>query len=211
MITNRTFYIFLFFMLTQVQACTTAAKVTAKVWKPYDEINIETAANVNPDGKNRPSPIQVKIYELSSRSTFDNLDFDRAFYSAKTLLSDQLLSEVEYTIQPGEKVEHTVQLNKKVGFIAITASFIDIDNARWKHIYEVKPHGHYNHHISISEKEIKEGKLKKSPSTKDNLKKGKDTIESGKDTIKKGQDSVDKVNETKDSIENLRSKKLKFD
>jgi type VI secretion system protein VasD len=171
--------------------------MTAKVWKPYDEITIEASANVNPDGNNRPSPIQVKIYELSTRSTLDNLDFDRAFYSADTLLSDELLSEAEYTLQPGEIIEHTVPLQKSAKFIAITAGFIDIDNARWKHIYKVKSHGHYNHYITIGEKEIIEGKQKKPSVSKDDLKKGQENIE-------KGKESADKANETKKSLERLR-------
>lgn len=153
-----------------------ACSMTAKVWKPYDEITVETSARVNPDTQQRPSPIQVKIYELTSRATFDNLDFDRAFHSANTLLSDQLLSEIEYTIQPGESITHTIDLQAGAAFIAIVASFIDIDNARWKHIYKVKDHGHYTHHITISDREIKQGKPAKTLTAED-LKKGKEALE----------------------------------
>lgn len=170
-----------------------ACSTTAKIWKPYDNITITAGASVNQDANKRASPVQIKIYSLSSRSTFDNLDFDRAFYNAKTLLSDELLSEAEYTVQPSETAEHTVNLTKNTHFIAILAGFIDIDNARWKHVYKVKPHGHYNHSITINENSIIEGK----PSI---------TKESIEENVKKGSESIDQANQTKQSIKSLLGK-----
>ncbi len=147
-------YSLIIFCSIFIGACT----VTAKVWTPYDKISITALNDVNPDGKDQPSPIQLKIYQLSSRSTFDNLDFGRAFYKADTLLSDQLLQQDELIFQPGETIKHEINLEKKVKFIAIIAGFIDIDNSRWKHIYKVKPHGHYNHYITLSDRFIGEEK-----------------------------------------------------
>lgn len=163
-------------LLMLVSACAT----TAKVWKPYDAITIAASKSVNPDSNGRASPIQIKIYELTAKSTFENLDFDRAFYQAKTLLSDQLLSEAEYTLQPGETAQHTIKLRKTAAFIAISAGFIDIDNARWRHIYKVKDHGHYKHHINIVEKAISFGKEKEKP---ENIKENSEKIKKGKETL----------------------------
>lgn len=130
---------------------------TAKVWKPYDKIDIAASKEVNLDGKGIASPIQLKIYELSSRSTFDNLDFERAYHNAKTLLSDELISEAIITLQPNESLRHTVNLNKNTRFIAVIAGFVNIDKTRWKHIYEVNPFGYYRHELTINDKGIVAG------------------------------------------------------
>ncbi|MBX2809311.1 MAG: type VI secretion system lipoprotein TssJ [Cellvibrionaceae bacterium] len=167
---NKIKYIIFIVFLLGISACA----VTAKIWQPYDDITIEASTHANMDNNNRPSPIQIKIYELRSRSTFDNLDFDRAFYHAATLLSDQLLSEASYTIQPGELIKHRVNLQKKAKFIAISASFIDIDNARWKHIYKIKDHGHYTHNIKITERRIDQGKIIKKTINGKKFKQSKD-------------------------------------
>lgn len=199
--------------LLNIAACST----TAKVWKPYDDITISATSSTNPDGKNRPSPVQFKIYELSARSTFDNLGFDRAFYDAKTFLSDELISDAEYTIQPSQTIEHTVDLTKSTRFIVILAGFIDVDNARWKHVYEVKPYGHYKHQITISEKEIIAGKVEEETEN-DNRKptgdnetetQGKEesksslTVEDLEKGVDKGTESLEKANSTKDALKGL--------
>lgn len=159
-----------------------ACATTAKIWAPYDKITITSSSKANPDINNKASPVQIKIYELTSRSTFDNLDFDRAFYNAKSVLSDELLSEEEYTIQPSEKIKHTVNLQKETKFIAILSGFIDVDNARWKHIYKVSPYGHYNRDISIIGKSIIEGEV------------SNDELENDEKIIDKLEESVKKDN-----------------
>lgn len=196
-------------ILVTISACST----TAKVWKPYDDITISAKAYVNPDGSDRSSPIQVKIYELSARSTFDNLDFDRAFYEAKTLLSDQLVSEAEYTIQPSETIKHKVDLKKSAHFIAILAGFIDVDNARWKHIYEVKPYGYHEHQITLTERMIVEGKVEQRSTTNDNKSEASDTKEQNggstltvddiEEGVNKGTESLQKANSAKDALQGL--------
>ncbi len=205
---NLTLYINLFIViLPLISGCST----TAKVWKPYDNVTIESSEEINPDSNNRASPIQVKIYELSSRSTFDNLDFDRAFYNAKTLLSDQMLSSAEYTIQPSETIKHKIKLQKNSRFVAILAGFIDIDNSRWKHIYKVKPHGHYNHHISISGKSIIAGKVEEDEKEEDasptniDQDEGKKslTLDDVKEGAEKGGEAIEKASSTKQSINGL--------
>jgi len=200
-------YLILLISLLNTVACST----TAKVWKPYDDITIEAKSSINPDGKNRSSPIQIKIYELSARSTFDNLDFDRAFYNAKTFLSDELISDAEYTIQPSETITHTVDLQKSAHFIAILAGFIDIDNARWKHVYQVKPYGHYKHRLTISEKDIIAGKIEEEieqpTQKKETFKEEKNdssiTAEDLEKGVDKGTESLEKANSTKNSLEGL--------
>ncbi len=205
---NSTLYICLFMaILTSITGCTT----TAKVWKPYDNVTIESSKEINPDSNDRASPVQVKIYELTSRSTFDNLDFDRAFYNAKTLLSDEMVSSAEYTIQPSETIKHKIKLQKNSKFVAILAGFIDIDNSRWKHIYKVKSHGHYNHHISISGKSIIAGKVKEDTEEKDDLQENTEqdeekkslTLDDIKEGAEKGGDAIEKASSTKQSINGL--------
>lgn len=201
-------YVILFLViLPNLVSCST----TAKVWRPYDNITISAKSSINPDGKSRPSPIQIKIYELSARSTFDNLGFDRAFYDAKTLLSDELISDAEYTVQPSQTIEHTVDLTKSARFIVILAGFIDVDNARWKHVYEVKPYGYYKHQITITEKEIVAGKVEKEAEPTNNKvevseKEESDssiTVENLEKSVDKGTESLEKANSVKGSLKGL--------
>jgi|GEM_PF-904411 len=151
-----TIILFLTTLLTGLVGC---GSVTSRVWTPYDKISMTASKNVNPDGNLRPSPIQVKVFELSSRTTFDNVDFEGLFYQGETLLSDELLSKATFTIQPKETLKHEILLNKQAKFVAILAAYRNIDSARWKHIYKVKPHGHYRHTITLGDNGIIAGKV----------------------------------------------------
>ncbi|MEX0731271.1 MAG: type VI secretion system lipoprotein TssJ [Aquisalimonadaceae bacterium] len=117
---------------------------------PYEKITLMAAEDANPDISGRPSPVTVKLLELSGRATFDNLDFDGAFFNAEVLLSDELLSSSDYVIQPGESITHRIDLHKEAGFVAVVAAFRDIDEARWKLIYPVTGNWYNSHTVSVS-------------------------------------------------------------
>lgn len=184
----RVFTVFslLIIYLGLLSSCT----VTSKVWKPYDKILINTAKDVNQDANGQASPIQIKIYELSSRSTFDNLNFERAFYDAKTFLSDELLSEYDFTLQPKETLEHTINLQKTAKYVAILAGYIDIDNARWKHTYTVKSKSYQSHKITLNTLHIEAGHLDENEEENFNL----------KDT----QQKLDTLDETATQVNNIK-------
>ena len=197
----------LFTLFTGLSFILSGCTVTSKVWDPYDDISISALQEVNTDTRQRPSPVQIKIYELSSRSTFDNLDFDRAFYDAGTFLSDELLSEADYTLQPGQTIEHRVKLKKQAQFVAILAGFIDIDNARWKHVYPVKSRGYQSHAITLGANKIIEGKPKQS---KVDRKQTDTQTDNGKaltlDDVEKGTETIEKATGTAESIKGLLNK-----
>ncbi len=132
------------------------------VWPPYDKITLYANPNVNPDDNNRPSPIRIKIYELAARTTFDNLDFQGLFINGSTLLSDELISEETFVIQPNETLSHKIGLSKAATHIAIVAAYRKIDEARWKHIYPVKSYGYYKHAIEFTNDAIEIKKSERS-------------------------------------------------
>jgi|SRR5690625_1801593 len=116
---------------------------------PFAKISLVGSSEMNPDAQGRPSPMSLKIYELSSRSAFDNLDFDTAFYNASTVLSDELLSAAEYVVLPEQQLNHRIRLTKNVRFIAIVAAYRHIDNAKWRLVYPVNENGYHHHEVHL--------------------------------------------------------------
>lgn len=149
-----------------INGCAVTSAVTNSVWPPYDKIDISANENVNFDLHNRPSPVQVKVYELSSRTTFDNLDFDGLFNHEEAQLKGELLSKTVFFLQPREHLKFKIDLQNKTAFIAILAAYRDIDNSKWKHVYRVKSHGHYRHTITLGSNGIIAGKVAEDTSKK---------------------------------------------
>ncbi len=142
------------------------------VWPAYDKISLYADLDVNPDDNERPSPIQVKVYELAARTTFDNLDFQGLFNNGTAQLSDELISEKTFFIQPNETISHKIELNKSATHIAIVAAYRKIDSARWKYIYPVKSYGYYKHSIEFTSNAVEIRKSERSKHSEENERSG---------------------------------------
>ncbi|WP_221801093.1 type VI secretion system lipoprotein TssJ [Oceanobacter mangrovi] len=138
-------------------ALTSGCSVVTTVWKPFDQIRLIATEDVNPDGSGRSSPVQVRIYQLSSRTTFDNMSFDEIYFHGEELLSDELLSMDELILQPGESVLQKVPLTAKATHIAVVAAFRNLDASHWKFVYDIKSYGHYTHAVTISADDVLDG------------------------------------------------------
>jgi len=132
-----------------------ACAMTRTVATPYDNVTLTASANINPDPRGRPAPLTIRFYELSSRTTFDYIDFDAAFSNAAVVLSDQLLSASEQVVLPQQSVSHRIELNEKTKFIGIVAAYRDIDQAKWKLVYPVNSNWFQAHTVRLSENELR--------------------------------------------------------
>lgn len=103
------------------------------------ELTITAAPNVNPDKAGRASPVNVTVYQLTSRSAFDTADFFQ-LNDPKLLAADQRGRD-QILLAPGEKKALTLQFQEGVHYIAIAGAFRSIDKATWRAVVEVPPHG----------------------------------------------------------------------
>jgi len=116
---------------------------------PYEKISLRAAPDINPDASGRPSPVTLKLLELGSRTTFDNLDFDGAFGNGETLLADDLLSLRMLSIQPGQTMEQRIDLHRDAAFIAIIVAYRDIDQAQWRLVYPIAGNWYSRHVVRL--------------------------------------------------------------
>ena len=68
---NIKLYLLSFSLLFLIMGCSTMNQFVP----PSTELIINVSENVNPDTSERPSPVVMKIFELSSRTIFDTQDF----------------------------------------------------------------------------------------------------------------------------------------
>lgn len=137
-----------------VCALMSGCATVAYVWEPYAEVTLVASKDLNPDISGRPSPMRVKLYELSSRATLDNLEFESAFDRGETLLGEQLLDHATFVLQPGQTITHRFDLEERSAYIAIVAGYRDLGQARWRQIYKVKSHSHTRKTVSLTAKAV---------------------------------------------------------
>ncbi len=111
---------------------------------PSTDITFHTAGDVNPDLSGRPSPVVVKVFELSSRTIFDTQDFFTLYESPEHVLGPDLIKKDELELQPDGNIEYKMELNKNARYVGVVVAYRDIDSARWRAVVEVEPTGYDN-------------------------------------------------------------------
>ncbi len=139
--------------------CESSMKVIKKhipFMEPDTNITLTLAASsdINPDTRGEASPLNVKTYLLSERTTFDNLGFEAALDEADVLLSDQLLSRKEYIFQPKESIQYSIKLGKESKFIAVIAAYRDVDQSKWKLVLPVDSEDPEDQTVSLGKNSV---------------------------------------------------------
>lgn len=101
------------------------------------DAKFQTAAGINPDIKQNPSPINVVIYQLKSASRFQNADFFSLYNNASKALGEDLLETTEAEIKPKAALKKNYALFPETKYIGIVAAYRDIDNANWRRLVEL--------------------------------------------------------------------------
>jgi type VI secretion system protein VasD len=102
------------------------------------EASFETSEFVNPDPKNRASPIIVVFYELSSVGNFESADFFALYEQDEEVLGKDLQARDEIQLIPGEMRSIERELKDETRYVAVIAAYRDIENANWRSSIEVE-------------------------------------------------------------------------
>lgn len=94
---------------------------------------------LNPDLNGRPSPIVVRLYELSHPVVFENADFFSVYERAKESLAPDLVASEELELRPGETVELMLSVEKGSRYVAILAAYRDLAHTQWRYTAPVTP------------------------------------------------------------------------
>ncbi len=157
---RRSIYLFLLCMgFINLTGCSGPEIIPEPTMFPVRLI-LTPATNINPDYQNRPSPVVIRIYQLSQLDKFNNSDFYALYEQDRSLLSDQLLHREELELIPGQNQFKTLQVHRNSRFIAVLAAYRDLDHAQWKASIAVKPAQEtIALGISVEKSEIKINKL----------------------------------------------------
>lgn len=125
------------FLLLTLSAC------SSKLFQPFStwaQVEVHTDRGMNPDDSGRPSPVVVRLYELSSINEFNQTDDFFVLYDQdKETLADALLNKEEFTLRPGDTARLERKLNENTRYIGVLVAFRNIDGNQWKTHFKLKP------------------------------------------------------------------------
>lgn len=102
-------------------------------------LELNATAQLNPDTRGRPSPLLVRLYELTTPVGFEALDFAVLQADDVAGLKPALQDKYEHVLAPGATVNTKLQPAEVVKFIGVFASFRDLTRAQWRAVVPVKP------------------------------------------------------------------------
>ncbi|MFN3986974.1 MAG: type VI secretion system lipoprotein TssJ [Rhodocyclaceae bacterium] len=95
------------------------------------EITLSAAERVNPTEAGRPSPIVVRVFELSNSAAFQSADFF-ALQDGGSGATGEVVESEEYVLVPGEVrvVRKRAALNSR--FLGVVAGYRDLEGSVWR-------------------------------------------------------------------------------
>lgn len=93
---------------------------------------VVSAADLNPDQDGRPSPVVVRLYQLSATSDFANAQFEAVYPNDASSLAKTMVSKQELPVSPGQRTTIQVEFANETRALGILVAYRDIDHANWR-------------------------------------------------------------------------------
>jgi type VI secretion system protein VasD len=118
--------------------------------KPVEaHVTIAAGADANPDGSGRPSPVVVRVYQLTADAAFTGADFFGLFDDEQKVLGAELVSRTEIVLAPSERRTIDIAVSADARFLGAIAAFRDIRNSEWRVLVPTWREGLKNMTVSV--------------------------------------------------------------
>lgn len=132
-----------------LSACTTTRKTLN--FDTSAELNFTTADDVNPDTDNRPSPVTLQIFTLTSPTAFQEASFLNLYESPKQALGDTLKGHQKLKAFLPESFRlETLQLDESVRYIGLLAEYNQYEQSQYRLILPITAHKKNNFNLMIN-------------------------------------------------------------
>jgi type VI secretion system protein VasD len=108
-------------------ACASAPPKPART-----RVTIAATADTNPDATGRPSPVVVRVYQLTADTAFTGAEFFALYDDEMKVLGAELIGRSEYVLAPAERRTLEMDVSADARFVGIVAAYRDIRNAQWR-------------------------------------------------------------------------------
>jgi type VI secretion system protein VasD len=108
---------------------------------PPTELHLALSAvpSLNPDKDGRPSPVVVRLFELTTPTEFNQADFFDLFDNDRATLGDALVATDELEVLPADKRSLDRTLDPRTRFVGFLAAFREVEVSSWRAVAPVTP------------------------------------------------------------------------
>ncbi len=92
---------------------------------------------INPDLNQRPSPVLVRLYQLTNPDAFEASDFASLFEKDEATLGPAMLAKRELIIAPGGIQVVNAELKPDALFVGAVVGYRNFEKATWKALFPI--------------------------------------------------------------------------
>lgn len=96
------------------------------------DLRIVATGDVNPDDSGRPSPVVVRVVELSSPQVFESSEFFALYQNGDQTLGKDLVGSEEFEFKPGDVQDLKFALKPDSNYVGIFAAYRQLDRVNWR-------------------------------------------------------------------------------
>ena len=101
-------------------------------------LSLDVEADINPDERNTPSPLYVRLYQLKDTKLFLGSDFVQLYERDEEVIGAEFISkQVLKLVQPGQDRKEKFVLEKDTQYIGLYAEFFQYKNSKFKLVVPV--------------------------------------------------------------------------
>ncbi|KVC95799.1 type VI secretion protein [Burkholderia ubonensis] len=118
-----------------------ASAYRAVFFKQVKVLNVDFTARaaLNPDESGRATSVAVRVYQLKDRKMFDGASYEDLLKNDKTVLAQDLESNMSATVNPGASASLSQPMQRDTKYVAIVAFYRNPgDLGAWKRVIEKK-------------------------------------------------------------------------
>ncbi len=99
---------------------------------PNAVFEIVADKNLNPDSHGVPKPVQLRLYQLRAKSSFERVSFFELQDKDNAALGADFVHRDELLILPGEKRTLVIKGNPDVKLFGVLVAYRDLDKSTWR-------------------------------------------------------------------------------
>lgn len=119
------------------------------------EFTIQADQEINLNENNEPSPIVIRVYELKTKTAFEQASFFELLDSDTTKLGTELVAKREFEVKPGDKSTFTRDSPTDAKHIGVIAGFRQIEAATWRSVVDIVQDRNNSFVISVTALAVK--------------------------------------------------------
>jgi len=122
--------------VASLSGCSTSARLELPV--PI-ELSITASEALNPTAQGRPSPVLLRVYELSDATFFQAANFFTLLGEVENAQHAEVIKIHEFMLMPGEVrlLRRRTELNTR--FLAVAAAYQDLPGSMWRSVAALPP------------------------------------------------------------------------